>query len=609
LATAVNYSAQNLASRTYTGVSKKIKNLVFAGCFFLALGFETSYPQDIYVDVRRGITFKQISGNPPTTAYLYDFSSDISLSETTASNMSAIRILAPNGTARSYMKSASASTWSLNVGTGDRGVYFATVADGDYNLEFTHTTLGKLTSTFLFPKSTEFSPSIPYLDADDFAYVTSAYDAKQGKTFSIKIGTLTGNIFGGTVATEAFLMIWDGGDPIHWGTTIPAGTLRPGKEYEMFLWTDNWFVDQQLFGEGAPLIGKSISVNMTINKFKFTTLADKVWEGADGFVSPARWYPWQKKGKNGEQANLYLQDGRLIFASSVPYPHGLAGAVWLWGRSKKPASIPTSSCWEVSFGVDLPEFAPVSGVDVAVPGLAVVHYTGKTSGYPAIHGGLWASYTNSSNHIAETLQFAQDFNFKAGANDDQAPVILSPLSTGSRKFIIRFTHHALTQIDRFDVIEEGEISPAQFTEKTSSMSLYTDCQVGPFIMVGQNQTWPGTANNMAIRSWSVKEINPDPIDLNVQNSSSKGVVYSVAVTGLDLMNQKLTGTVAMTVGTASASLPITGSINKNGFFALTAKGAGASKGFGCVLLYDVATGTYLTSKNTVTAPKQTAIKF
>jgi hypothetical protein len=128
-------------------------------------------------------------------------------------------------------------------------------------------------------------------------------------------------------------------------------------------------------------------------------------------------------------------------------------------------------------------------------------------------------------------------------------------------------------------------------------------------MVGQNQTWPGTANNMAIRSWSVKEINPDPIDLNVQNSSSKGVAYSVSVTGLDLINQKLTGTVAITVGSASAALPITGSIDKNGYFALTAKGAVANKGFGCMLLYDVATGTYRPNKNTVTAPKQKAIKF
>jgi hypothetical protein len=87
------------------------------------------------------------------------------------------------------------------------------------------------------------------------------------------------------------------------------------------------------------------------------------------------------------------------------------------------------------------------------------------------------------------------------------------------------------------------------------------------------------------------------------------VAYSVAVAGLDLVNQKLTGTVALTVGPASATLPIAGSIDKNGYFALTAKGTGANKGFGCVLLYDVATGTYRPSKNTVTAPKQKAIKF
>jgi hypothetical protein len=87
------------------------------------------------------------------------------------------------------------------------------------------------------------------------------------------------------------------------------------------------------------------------------------------------------------------------------------------------------------------------------------------------------------------------------------------------------------------------------------------------------------------------------------------VGYSVVVTALGMSGAKLTGTVALTVGTVSATLPITGSIDKNGYFALTAKGTGANKGFGCVLLYDVATGTYRPNKNTVTAPKQKAIKF
>ena len=129
------------------------------------------------------------------------------------------------------------------------------------------------------------------------------------------------------------------------------------------------------------------------------------------------------------------------------------------------------------------------------------------------------------------------------------------------------------------------------------------------MMVGEDQSWPGTSSNMAADNWSVVENNPDPIHLNSQNATDKGVAYSVSVTDLDLVNQKLTGTVALTVGTVSATLPITGSIDKNGYFALTAKGTGANKGFGCALLYDVATGTYRPNKNTVTPPKQKAIKF
>ena len=129
------------------------------------------------------------------------------------------------------------------------------------------------------------------------------------------------------------------------------------------------------------------------------------------------------------------------------------------------------------------------------------------------------------------------------------------------------------------------------------------------MMVGEDQSWPGTSSNMAADNWSVVENNLDPINLNPQNAASKGVAYSVSVTALDLVNQKLTGTVALTVGSASASLPITGSIDKNGYFALTAKGTVPNKGFGCTLLYDVATGTYRPGKNTVTAPKQKAIKF
>jgi hypothetical protein len=114
---------------------------------------------------------------------------------------------------------------------------------------------------------------------------------------------------------------------------------------------------------------------------------------------------------------------------------------------------------------------------------------------------------------------------------------------------------------------------------------------------------------LAADNWILRSITPDPSNLNSKTRTANGVAYSVAVTALGMTGAKLAGTVALTVGSASLSLPITGSIDKNGYFALTAKGTGANKGFGCVLLYDVATGTYRPSKNTVTAPKQKAIKF
>jgi hypothetical protein len=187
--------------------------------------------------------------------------------------------------------------------------------------------------------------------------------------------------------------------------------------------------------------------------------------------------------------------------------------------------------------------------------------------------------------------------------------VLQTISTGSRKIWLRFAHDALTQRDSLQVKDKQSGEILYIRTESSSLASNQFCRLGPFMMVGEDQSWPGISSNMAADNWSVVENNPDPINLNVQSSFSKGVAYSVAVAGLDLVNQKLTGTVALSVGTASATLPITGSIDKNGFFALTAKGAVANKGFGCVLLYDVATGTYRPNKNTVTTPKQKAIRF
>jgi hypothetical protein len=182
-----------------------------------------------------------------------------------------------------------------------------------------------------------------------------------------------------------------------------------------------------------------------------------------------------------------------------------------------------------------------------------------------------------------------------------------PLVQDIRSFRLKIVHNALLMRDILTItrLDNG----ATVEERTVVSGLPAAKEVHFFVVISGNPSWSAQGTDLGIDNWSVVENNPDPINLNPQSSTSKGIAYSVSVTGLDLVNQKLTGTVALTIGTASATLPIAGSIDKNGYFALTAKGTGANKGFGCVLLYDVTTGTYRPNKNTVTAPKQKAIKF
>jgi hypothetical protein len=172
---------------------------------------------------------------------------------------------------------------------------------------------------------------------------------------------------------------------------------------------------------------------------------------------------------------------------------------------------------------------------------------------------------------------------------------------------ISIQHDALLQRDTYRVEE-------LLTGRVLLSNVYdSELSVTPYVAVGGvvtgKKNWPKNNTTLGLDNWSVVENNPDPINLNPKNSTHKGVAYSVLVTGLDLVNQKLTGTVVLTVGAATVTLPITGSIDRNGHFALTAKGKGTNRGFGCTLLYDVATGIYRPSKNTVSAPKQKPIKF
>jgi len=335
------------------------------------------------------------------------------------------------------------------------------------------------------------------------------------------------------------------------------------------------------------------------------TAAEK-WEGSDSFDSVAKWKNFVKQGTNGEKGQIFLLGGQVVYSATVPtYDNA---ACWAWGSTKKWTLIPTGRSWEINQEAIFPEASPRADYSRAGIGFALYAESGRGS-YRSVWARLVAGY--NSNEIQSVLQAESDFNFEArqGSTGGGPLEESGDVPIGSRRFTLVFRHDALSRIDTFRIKDANTGDVLYERIDPSTLSQARDCVVGPWISIDRYSTWPGGSTYLAADNWILRSITPDPISLNSKTSTSKGVAYSVAVTALGMTGAKLTGTVALTVGSASATLPITGSIDKNGYFALTAKGAGANKGFGCVLLYDVATGTYRPNKNTVTAPKQKAIKF
>jgi hypothetical protein len=330
-------------------------------------------------------------------------------------------------------------------------------------------------------------------------------------------------------------------------------------------------------------------------------VAAEKWEGSDSFDGDQK---WKKSALQGRE--FIISQGQLVYSAYESIADN--AAYWFWGNKKAGTPIPTDRSWEISQGAIFADTSPSSNYyDVGI-GLALYADAGKGR-YRCVWARLRAVYV--FNTLVDGRSAESDFNFEVrngkdgGGPADDTGAVLSE----SNQFTLVFRHDALSRTDSFQIKDSNTGEVLYVRNGPSTLSQARTCLVGPWISIDQNATWPAGSTFLAADNWILRSITPDPINLNSKTSTSNGVAYSVAVTALGMTGAKLTGTVAITVGSASASLPITGSIDKNGYFALTAKGTVANKGFGCVLLYDVAAGTYRPSKSTITAPKQKAIRF
>lgn len=332
---------------------------------------------------------------------------------------------------------------------------------------------------------------------------------------------------------------------------------------------------------GAALIGLGSSISIS-----------SPWEGGDDFesatVSVGKWKPYNAL----RTAYQYVYAGQL----RCVFNNNEDDHFWAWG--KNVSQVPSAANWTISAEVHLPTAVP-AGVSLkdAKAGIGVIGLPFSPSKARRLYLKV---YQHFSEYSYEYISIGNDYS-PGNHNGLDDNYINSPDCK------ISIQHDALLQRDTYHVEELSTGSVLLSNVYGSELSVTPYVAVGAVVTGKKN--WPKNNTTLGLDNWAVVENNPDPINLNPQNANYRGVAYSVSVTGLDLVNQKLTGTVALSVGTASASLPITGSIDKSGYFALAAKGAGANKGFGCALLYDVTTGTYRSNKNTATAPKQKAIRF
>jgi len=335
-------------------------------------------------------------------------------------------------------------------------------------------------------------------------------------------------------------------------------------------------------------------VYVIVMLFPLTLAHSASWEGSDDFssslVTESLWGTYKQKIPS---LYTYVANGRLgVIHNSRDH-----GTYRVWGR--RWHKLPTAACWTIQADFFLPSSPTSAGTEFTKAGLGV---TPSTNSKNDIWLGAKQEFWGGSGTGPASLMV--DYAF-ISSRDDEGDEVYVP---GHRAFRITLQHDALRKEDLLTMasLDTGET----LVQRRVVSEMAVTKTVGAYLGISGKPSWSSQGADLGIDNWSVVENNPDPINLLVENRiTPKGVAYSVALTNLDLVNQRLTGTVALTVGTVSATLPITGSIDKNGHFALTAKGKGTNRGFGCTLLYDVATGTYRPNKNTVTAPKQKAIKF
>jgi len=335
----------------------------------------------------------------------------------------------------------------------------------------------------------------------------------------------------------------------------------------------------------------------------------EAWEGGDSFSSPAdSAQRWKKVVDLPTKGRAFVENGEIHYSATGDAKN----AAWAWG--KKGHLLPSSASWQMECIVRLPTNPPL-GVDATRAGMFVGSPNVGKGSYRALTFKVYQRYDAASGTTSGFPQPIPETDYARGGELERSNDL--PLANFYPDLALVFRHDALRQSDDYEIHEVvGGNNRNLLASQTYPSGLAADPNVViGFTLAGKPQ-WSGTG--LALDNWSVAAFDPGSLDLPAitrLGTTIAGSAWTLTISNLRL--EKVPrgasfvpkATAVLAFGTNSLSIPVTGSIQRDGSFLLKGKGSGSAKGYGFSVVYDTYNSVRITEKTTVTAPRQKAIRF
>jgi len=225
-------------------------------------------------------------------------------------------------------------------------------------------------------------------------------------------------------------------------------------------------------------------------------------------------------------------------------------------------------------------------------------------------------------HYDSNVGLATNFPLPIPETDYARGVELSrsndlPLTNYYSTLALVFRHDALNQVDDYEVYEVlGGTNRNLLASQSYRSGLAADPNVLVGFVLAGKPLW--SESSLGLDNWSIEAFNPDAINLAAFTKAGTtigGSAWTLTVNNLRLVKASrgnsytAAASASLAFGATNLSIPVTGSIQRDGTFLLIGRGEGSARGYGFTLRYDTYSRMAITEKSIMTAPRQRPIRF